>query len=121
MLYHRNLVLSESLYTVLQLVEVTLRNRFEAYLINAHGRAWYAAPAFHALLKPRDLDAILNTQRDLTALNAKLLRKNPRATPRPITSGRMIAELNFGFWTSLLGNHYSGRFWGPAASTLVPQ
>lgn len=120
MLYHRNLALSESLYPALQLVEVALRNRFEMYLLNTYGKAWYAATAFHALLEPRDLKTILNTQRDLTASNATLLRKNPAATPRPITSGRMIAELNFGFWTGLLGNHYSGRFWGRAAATLFP-
>jgi hypothetical protein len=106
--YHHNILLSEALYALLQFLEVALRNRFEAYLVAAYGNAWYTETRF--------LAAIAGTQEQsqlADALNGLTKRG------KPLTSGRVVAELNFGFWTGLLGNRYKGRFWGPAWRTLV--
>jgi hypothetical protein len=115
MLYHRNVVLSESLYPILQLVEITFRNNFEQYLKTTHGANWFDDTTFQARLKSFDLTTVRDAQNKLA-----LRRKNPRATPRAITSGRIVAELNFGFWTSLISNKYSGSFFGSAARILFP-
>jgi hypothetical protein len=120
MLYHRNVVLSESLYPILQLVEVTFRNNFEQHLKSTYGSNWFIDPAFQGRLKAFDLATIRKAETKLKDANLALLRKKPKATPKAITSGRIVAELNFGFWTNLISNQYSGLFFGPAARILFP-
>jgi Abi-like protein len=120
MLYHRNVVLSESLYATLQLVEVTYRNNFEQYLKTVYGATWFDNATFQGRLKTHDLASIRKAKNKLNDANLALRRKNPTAAIKPITSGAMVAELHFGFWTSLVSNAYSGLFFGPASKTLFP-
>ena len=120
MLYHRNVVLSESLYPILQLVEITFRNNFERYLTTKYGTTWFADPAFQVRLKSFELKSLRDAQNKLSDADLAFQRKNPRAPARTITSGRIVAELHFGFWTSLIANQYSGSFFGPAKRMLFP-
>jgi hypothetical protein len=106
--YQHNILLSESLYAILHLLEVTLRNRFEEHLMSRFGVNWFNDARFSAEVGGK------HEGQQLTEALGKLTRSG-----KVHTSGRVVAELNFGFWTGLLGNSYNGRFWGPAWKTLL--
>lgn len=96
--YAWNMALSESLYPVLQALEVTLRNAiYDAACDNFKQDDWFDDPA------------IINHRNDVTALNkAKQILQRQH---KPLEPGRIIAELNFGFWTSLLDSRYEQVLW----------
>lgn len=90
-LYLWNIALCESLYPLLNLTETTLRNKLDAHLAELFGqREWFDL----GWLDTRDASKISEARR-------KIAGSNRTATP-----GRMVAELTFGFWTSLLDVRY---------------
>lgn len=86
-LYTYNVQLSAALYGPLHMVEVALRNACDRALRQTYGAGWIDDPA--VLVAHHQHDAILRAR-------SKLAREG-----KVETDGRMIAELNFGFWTSL--------------------
>lgn len=84
-LYGWNIQLSEAFFPVLSAAEVSLRNIIVARLIALYGPQWWDDPAFLLQIKSGG-KRIVKTARD------KLV------TTGAVTSGRMTAELNFGFW-----------------------
>lgn len=86
-LYALNTAISESFYTPLHILEVVLRNRFDAILSSQYGETWY------------DNEAIIsgNLKAQLQKARADLTAEN-----REHTSGRVISVLTLGFWTGLL-------------------
>ena len=91
--YLLNASLAESLYSPLQLCEVALRNSIHAELSRIWGRSdWYDDPRF--VLLPWAATEVQNAKR-------KILK-----TKTAITPGAVVAELAFGFWTSLFEPHY---------------
>lgn len=90
--YLRNVALCEALYPPLQLAEVALRNAVHGSL-----RVRYASDLwFESAAVP-----MAEWQRlQVTKARQKLTDEN-----KPVTAGRMIAELNFGFWTGFLNKH----------------
>lgn len=107
--YQSNILLCEALYPSHQLLEVTLRNRFEILLMKRYGSYWFVDPGF---LK------ILSGQAEERQIKDAITSLTKRG--RGLSSGAVIAELSFGFWTGLLGNRYQGRFWGPGWLILFP-
>ena len=94
-LYTLNTRVSESLYTPLQSLEVALRNRIHVVMTEAFGgEGWF----HHAgvLLNERQPEQLAKALEDLKARN-----KTP-------SSGRIVAALNFGFWTAMFGPDYEG-------------
>lgn len=91
-LYALNTALSEALYTPLQMLEVTLRNRFHAALGEDHGPLWFDAPGL--LVVPHQLEQLAKAKGMLAA-------QGKAAEP-----GRVVAALTFGFWTALLNKEY---------------
>jgi hypothetical protein len=92
--YLLNLALCESLYSPLQLCEVALRNSLHAHLSARCGRPdWYDSAGFS--LTPWAVEEVAKAK-------AKITKSN-----REVTSGRVVAELHFGFWTSLFEAHYT--------------
>ncbi len=91
-LYERNTALSQSLYGVLQGLEVTVRNAFHSTLGKSlNDPTWY------------DSWQLAAPQRDhLNRAKGSLSREGKSLAP-----GRIVAELSFGFWTSLTGPKYS--------------
>lgn len=84
--YSLNMALSESLYPALQFSEIALRNSIHQALTTRCGTdAWYNSSA----------SKLIPWQRDLVSDAKKSLRN----IGKPLTPGRMVAELNFGFWT----------------------
>lgn len=91
-LYSLNTTLSESLYTPLQALEISLRNRIHSVMTDMAGERWFDDPTYQ--LNPRQGEMLAKAEADL--------RENRKET----TPGAMVAGLTFGFWTAMLGREY---------------
>jgi hypothetical protein len=90
-LYDQNTLLSESLYGVLQGLEVAFRNKVHTRLASDYGRAeWYDS----LKLEPEQA-GMLRKAKQILAKEGK-----------PLDAGRVVAEISFGFWTGLTGPKY---------------
>lgn len=95
-LYERNTSLSEALYGLLQGLEVSLRNSMHRSLSDGLAREdWYDSVTW----RPAQQEQIDNAKDSL------------RKKSKPVTPGRMVAELTFGFWVGLTGPKYSVDLW----------
>ena len=90
--YYWNIALSEALYPALQCFEITLRNTMHHALSKGKGTQFWFDDAW--LLLPKEQANILEAKRELD-LHGKAHEP-----------GRIIAELKFGFWTSLFAGPY---------------
>jgi hypothetical protein len=91
-LYEQNTLLAESLYGILQGLEITLRNSIHAQLSAGFARPdWWRA----VHLKPEQAMMLQSAQESL------------RREGKPLDPSRIVAELSFGFWTGLTGPRYS--------------
>jgi len=105
-LYERNTELSEALYSVLQGLEIALRNSIHNVMSAQHGRAdWYDHVVLQAVERGRIADARVMIQQ----------------SGRPVTPGRMVAELTFGFWVALTAKDYATLLWIPYLHRAFPQ
>jgi hypothetical protein len=95
-LYEWNTKVSEALYGVTQGLEVALRNSFHEVLTAAYNRDdWYeVAPLLSEQIK------------QVGAAKSRIIGDG-----RVLTSGRVVAELMFGFWTALCGKAYAQQLW----------
>jgi hypothetical protein len=92
--YLWNIAVCESLYSPLQMCEVALRNAIHAAMSALYGQEkWYDAVELAAWGHSQIGDA-----------KQKIARAG-----KPVTPGRVVAELHFGFWTSLFEDHYERR------------
>lgn len=105
-LYTLNVQLCQALYPVLHTFEVTLRNAVHHAISGTHGPKWYAPGRFP--LRQSEVQ-------DINGALAKLRQQGKKSTP-----GRLIAELNLGFWTNLFNRHYEVAFWTPHRQTVFP-
>jgi hypothetical protein len=109
-LYVWNTEMSAAFYSALQGVEIALRNAVHRELSRVYGTHWYDNPALP--LSP----VAKNLLREAKAAIAQ--RKKPVIPPR------VVAELPFGFWVSLLGPGPSGlyemRLWRPILYKAFP-
>jgi hypothetical protein len=104
--YAWNMALSESLYTPLQCLEVSLRNSIHD-----------AATAYFKTDTWLDLPGILYPPEFNKVRDAKdTLLKNKK----PLDAGRIIPELTFGFWTSLFDVRYEKILWPWLLKPVVP-
>lgn len=97
--YKCNLLLSESLYISLSVLEVTLRNALNRELVAMAGREdWYA---------------IFPSTPGLRSLNKYITEASKHIIDRKehITSSKIVAELTLGFWVSLLNSEYEKILW----------
>jgi hypothetical protein len=93
--YLLNMALSEALYPALQLAEIALRNAVHRELSARCGTdAWYDSAS--ARLTPWQQDKV-------SEIKTSLLKRR-----KPLTPGRVVAELNLGFWTGFF-NHSHAR------------
>lgn len=89
--YLWNIALSESLYAPLHLLEVGLRNAIDRSMVAETGSAtWYDSVALTSW-----------GQRQVGKAKSLITKNN-----RPVTPGRVIAELHFGFWTAMFEHHF---------------
>jgi hypothetical protein len=105
LLYERNTEVSEALYGVIQGMEVTLRNAMHNIIVASTGRAdWYDTIG----LNDSEIDAIYDA------------KKKIQEASDPITPGRVVAELSFGFWVRLTGWPYEKTLWVPYLHKVFP-
>jgi hypothetical protein len=93
-----NVSLCESFYPILHNLEIALRNGIHHTLNNHFGDELW-------MVNHRQRFSI-NDEKSLIKAEEELIR-----TRKPIEAGRLVAELSFGFWTSLFSRHYEIMFW----------
>ncbi|MFF2377580.1 hypothetical protein ACFVUW_24645 [Streptomyces xiamenensis] len=110
-LYWWNVEASAALYGPLHCLEISLRNALHHQLRAAYGRPdwWLAAPLNEGGRR----------------LTREAGRKGRRRGPGPVAPDHVVAELNFGFWVSLLskggrGGQYDRQLWVPALHKAFP-
>lgn len=96
-LYSYNVQLSADFYASLHMLEVALRNKVDMALTATHGTGWLHDN--RVLTERYQQDCVANAQQTL-------IRDRKAAT-----HSQMIAELNFGFWSSVFGPS-SSHLWG---------
>ena len=105
-LYMWNASVSAAFYFPLQALEITLRNAMHRRLSEKYGAEWYDNPA--ACLQENHCQRLEHA--------AQILRQKGHA----ITPPRVVSELSFGFWVSLLSRGYDSRLWHPALHKAFP-
>jgi hypothetical protein len=110
-LYEWNTAVGAAFFASLQGFEVVLRNALHRELI-----AWHAARNLTGQWYD-DPRRILETRRHQDIDEA---RRRTRRMHRPITPGRVISELSFGFWRYLLSARYEQSLWTPALRHAFP-
>ena len=108
-LYSWNIQVSAAFQAPLGCLEVAYRNALNYQLTTLFGRGdWWLAP---------DIRLHHTAQRIVADAIQEIHRRSKRPTP-----GRVVAELPFGFWVSLLGSgtDYETRLWRPALHHAFP-
>lgn len=115
--YIYNAKISENFYLLLQNLEVTLRNAiYDGY--NNHS---FPRPFFY--LRVQNTTRAYNREYHSCACWKMIgtVKYHLQRNGITITDGKMIAELNFGFWTTLLEeNHYKTLIWRRIFNDVFP-
>ena len=102
--YRNNIIISESLYPALCTLEVILRNAIDSVLRLHISQSWIEDEIKNnSFLDKSDYQLLLNAY-NLTQKECSLSSKN-------FSIGKVIANLNFGFWTNLCVKKYSPKLW----------
>ncbi|MFZ0706511.1 MAG: Abi family protein [Candidatus Korobacteraceae bacterium] len=105
LLYERNMELSEALYGVVQSLEIILRNAIHNIITQQFGHAeWYEKIG----LAESEKDAITKAKHSIEEAG------------QLVTSGRIVAEVNFGFWVRLCSGYYDKTIWTPYIRRVFP-
>jgi hypothetical protein len=106
--YKWNLALSEALYPSISLLEVGLRNRIDIALTELYGTQWLSEDWAYWIRtsKMKRMGYPNSEQEAILKVKQKLVRNNGEWI-RP----KLVAELNFGFWTNLFRSHYHPILW----------
>ena len=92
-MYLRNTALGGALHGPLQALEVTLRNAVHRTLAASCGEFWF------------DSSLLLRATEQVSVRRANQKLRKQR------TPGRVVAELNFGFWVALFSKTYDNGLW----------
>ncbi|MDQ3781084.1 MAG: hypothetical protein M3354_11155 [Chloroflexota bacterium] len=108
--YFWNIALCEALYPGLAALEVSMRNGIHgalaAHLATDH---WYDRREERHLLLRREAQQVEEAKQKI------------RKTRKPVTPGRVVAALSYGFWTSLLDSGYGNTIWTPKIRSVLMQ
>ncbi|MBR1907550.1 Abi family protein [bacterium] len=102
--YADNIKMSLALYPELSILEVTLKNAIDTILRKYVSETWLEDEIKHnVLLNSYDYNTLIKTYNDtkLDCINSH----------KQFTIGKVIANLNFGFWTNLCAVKYSTSIW----------
>ena len=98
--YKANIEISEAFYPMLSILEVGLRNNMDYQLTRKfNDENWFESNDFIKKTSSYQIDSISDA------------RKNIHREKKVITSGKIIAELSFGFWTSLFDSRFEMSLW----------
>ena len=92
------MLLAESFYVPLQVLEVCLRNKIDASMTQTYGSGWLldsaAAP--------------------LTDFSRRLVNEAIKNISGEVRHGKVVAEIKFAFWVGLLAKSYDQTIWRSA-------
>lgn len=98
--YKANILISESFYPLISILEVGLRNSINKQFIRRfNDNKWFGNYEFITIVSNYQIDRISEA------------RTNIQSSKKEITTGRIISELTFGFWTSLFDTKYELTLW----------
>lgn len=98
--YKANIKISESFYSGIAILEVGLRNNIDLQLKRKYGTEnWFDDAAFIKDVSSFQIDKISDARRTI------------HREKKAVTSGKMVAELTFGFWTSLFDTKFEKVLW----------
>ena len=98
--YKANIEISEAFYPLLSVLGIGLRNNIDNQLKRRFGdENWFENSEFIKIVSRFQIDKVSE------ARNTILREK------KAITSGKIISELAFGFWTSLLDSKFERSLW----------
>jgi hypothetical protein len=98
--YKANILISESFYPLISILEVGLRNSIDKQFIRRfEDDKWYEHIDFIRIISKYQIDRISEA------------RTNIQSSKKEITTGRIISELTFGFWTSLFDTKFEMTLW----------
>jgi len=98
--YKSNILISESFYPLLAILEVGLRNSIDYQLTRRfNDKNWFENIEFVRIASRFQIDRISDA------------RTNIMSEKKEITPGRIISELSFGFWTSLFNTRFDMSLW----------
>ena len=98
--YKANIEISESFYPLLSILEIGLRNNIDFQLKRKfNNENWFGHPDFIKIVSRFQVDRVSEARNGI--LREKKL----------ITSGKIVSELSFGFWTSLLDSKFEMTLW----------
>ncbi len=100
--YQINLRISQSLYPELSTLEVTLRNAIDTVLKRCISQTW---------IEDEIREQHLLTDHEHAKLVAAYNDIKKEYADKSFTTGKVIANLNFGFWTNLCSKWYSSNIW----------
>jgi len=97
--YSSNLLLSEAMVPLLNVLEIALRNGIHARLSQLYSRAdWWESWKGNATFKWQN--------KEVANAKAKLAQRHEAQTP-----DKVLAELTFGFWSSLFNAQFQTVLW----------
>ena len=98
--YKANIKISESFYPGIAILEVGLRNNIDLQLKRKYGTDnWFDDAIFIRDVSSFQIDKISDARRTI------------HREKKTVTSGKMVAELTFGFWTSLFDAKFERVLW----------
>ena len=98
--YKANIEISESFYPLLSILEIGLRNNIDSQLKRKFEEEnWFENPDFIKIVSRFQIDRVSEARNSI-------LQKKKR-----VSSGKIISELSFGFWTSLLDSKFEMTLW----------
>lgn len=101
--YLWNIALSEKLYSTIQAIEIATRNSLHNALSDTYGtERWFSDSNGPKLLYWQS-ERVKKVQQDLEKRDRRRLRTANPPAPAP---GRVVAELNFGFWIALFNGDF---------------
>jgi len=101
--YFWNMALADALLCPLGTVEIMLRNAVHNTLSAFFGRAdWYDG---RGLLEEKQETQVAEAKGHIASRN------------KPVTPERVVSNLTFGFWVTLLSGNYNDRLWRPNMSS----
>ena len=98
--YKSNILVSEAFYPLLSILEIGLRNSIDFQLtIRFDDKNWFENREFIKIASRFQFDRISDA------------KSNILSEKKEITTGRIISELSFGFWTSFFDTKFEMTLW----------
>ena len=98
--YHRNILLSESLFPTLHYFEICFRNKIDQVLISLYGENWLIA-------QPKTLYTSPQNKEHIKRIYSKLQHHNKNQP----SHNDVLAQMTFGFWVSFFQKRYDPSIW----------